>query len=37
MPGMTEDLLETTALAWFAELGYQTLHGPDLAVNLHRG
>lgn len=24
MPGMTEDLLETTALAWFAELGYQT-------------
>jgi type I restriction enzyme R subunit len=28
---MTEDLLETTALAWFADLGYQTLHGPDLA------
>ncbi|HQL08146.1 MAG TPA: type I restriction endonuclease subunit R [Lentisphaeria bacterium] len=31
MPGMTEDLLETTALSWFAELGYRTLHGPDLA------
>ncbi|MFA4944943.1 MAG: type I restriction endonuclease [Lentisphaeria bacterium] len=31
MSGMTEDLLETTALAWFAELGYQTLHGPDIS------
>jgi type I restriction enzyme R subunit len=31
MPAMTEELLETTALAWFAELGYQILHGPDLA------
>lgn len=28
---MTENLLETTALAWFAELGYRTLYGPDLA------
>ena len=34
MPGMTEDLLETTALTWFAELGYRTLHGPDLAPDL---
>ncbi|NLE56571.1 MAG: hypothetical protein GX617_16655, partial [Lentisphaerae bacterium] len=31
MPGISETILETTALAWFAELGYQTLHGPDLA------
>src|SRR5579883_307001 len=28
---ITESLVEEAALCWFGELGYQTLHGPDIA------
>jgi hypothetical protein len=28
---MTEDHLEQEALGWLAEVGYDTLHGPDIA------
>lgn len=28
---LTEDALEQETLAWFAELGYSVLHGPDIA------
>ena len=28
---MTEDQLEREALAWLADVGYQHVHGPELA------
>gem|GEM_PF-6970326 len=28
---ISESHLEQTALSWFANLGYQILHGPDIA------
>ena len=28
---MTEDQLEQQCLAWFAEIGWETAHGPDIA------
>ncbi len=31
MSGMTENILEETALAWLGDMGYEILHGPDLA------
>src|ERR1700731_4617124 len=31
MPGFTESHVEEAALAWFAELGYTVLNGPDIA------
>lgn len=30
-PGITEAHIEETALTWFEALGYQTVHGPDMA------
>jgi len=32
MPSFTESVVEDAALAWFGALGYQLLHGPDIAV-----
>jgi type I restriction enzyme, R subunit len=32
MKNFTESLVEEAALAWLEGLGYQVLHGPDLAV-----
>ena len=31
MSGFTEPDVEDAALAWFEELGYAILHGPDIA------
>jgi len=31
MNGMTENILEETCLYWFSELGWNTLHGADIA------
>lgn len=31
MSGMTENILEETALSWLGDMGYEILHGPDLA------
>lgn len=31
MPAITEALIESAALDWFRELGYQRAHGPDIA------
>ncbi len=31
MPGVTEYVVEAATLDWFAELGYETLHGPAMA------
>ena len=30
---MTEDQLEQEALAWLNDVGYQTLYGPDIAMD----
>jgi len=32
MPVFTESVIEYAALAWLEALGYQVLHGPDIAV-----
>ena len=32
MAGLTESVVEDAALAWLDALGYQVLHGPDIAV-----
>ena len=34
---MTEDQLEQQCLAWFAEGGWETTHGPELALLTERG
>lgn len=31
MSGMTENILEETTLSWLGDMGYEILHGPDLA------
>jgi type I restriction enzyme R subunit len=37
MSNITENTLEQTTLTWFAELGYQTIHGPEIAPDtLHQ-
>lgn len=32
MPAFTESVVESAALAWLEALGYQVLHGPDIAA-----
>jgi len=34
---ITEDLLEQHAITWFQELGYEFLHGPDIAPDTDAG
>ena len=34
MPAITENILEETCLPWLAELGWSTLHGPNVAPKL---
>jgi len=31
---LTEDDIETIALEWFAECGYEIVHGPDIAPEM---
>ena len=31
MPNFTESIVEDAALAWFDELGFAVLHGPEIA------
>ena len=31
MAGITESVIEEAALSWFEEIGYNILHGPDIA------